>query len=104
MENAPIVGCRGCNTTAGRMGCPQHGCITFRVGEEKMAKGKRADECLFCCSRSCYFRIWSDDGCYDEVACRAHGRDLELHADVELRGKSRMHRISTAKQVRGGRL
>ena len=68
-----------------------------------MSKGKRTDECLFCASRSCYFRVWTPYTTYDEVACRDHQRDLEVHADVTLKGKSRTHRISTEKQRRGGR-
>lgn len=63
------------------------------TAELRQARSRRADECLFCSSRRCYTRIRADNGMYDEVACRDHGRDLEQHADRHL---GRMLRTSTS--------
>lgn len=42
---------------------------------------KRIDECLFCTSRSCFVRIFSEQGKYDEIACQDHTQQLETHCD-----------------------
>lgn len=44
----------------------------------------RADQCKFCKSRNCHYRIVSskDNGkTYDEVACSKHTHDLEKDSD-----------------------
>lgn len=67
-------------------------------------KPKFAGECAFCKSRKCHRRIYTNDLRYDEVACLAHGKELELNADAVLGSKNgvmRHHFSSTAKVYRG---
>jgi hypothetical protein len=61
---------------------------------------KRRDECIACTSRSCYERVWTDDGSYDEVSCRRHINDLFRHSDRTIPGVMRHFATSTAKQRR----
>lgn len=45
----------------------------------------RADQCKFCKSRNCHYRIVSsnDNGkAYDEVACWKHSHDLDKDSDI----------------------
>ena len=64
----------------------------------------RRDQCLFCKSRSCYTKIYTDDFRYDEVACDKHVHDLEKHSDKVLgknNGVMRTHLSGTSKLKRG---
>ena len=45
---------------------------------------KRKDECLFCTSRRCSYRIVTEDMSYDEVACSKHIDLLNKHSDDKL--------------------
>jgi primosomal protein N' len=41
-DNSPIIGCRGCQSTAGRIGCPFHGVnITY-------SEPVSSDRCGYC--------------------------------------------------------
>ena len=42
----------------------------------------RADQCRFCSSRRCRYRIYAVG--WDEVACSKHGTQLEIVADLEV--------------------
>jgi hypothetical protein len=58
------------------------------------------NECRFCAWRSCYARIVAIG--FDEVACKAHTRELELFADAILPvGWRRISSSGTDKQRRG---
>lgn len=54
--------------------------------------------CLFCRSTRCDFRIRTDDGEFDEVACRDHHKELEAHADATLgHARQRWHQSSSGR-------
>jgi len=57
----------------------------------------RRDTCFRCRSRRCYYRIYTSDLTFDEIACNRHRTDLEIHADAKLGnpGKLRTHLSSS---------
>lgn len=63
----------------------------------------RRDQCRFCSSRSCHYRIWTTDLRFDEVACRKHISLLEALADSSIIGQ-RNHLTSSEKLKREVRL
>jgi len=65
-----------------------------------MAGNKRSDECLFCGSRSCYYRIHTYGHEYDELACPKHVADLERDADRRASRVPKAHVNSTRVQRR----
>ncbi len=68
-----------------------------------MSFAKRADQCRFCSSCTCFFRIVAIG--FDEVACAAHATYLERFADAELPpGWNRLMDLSTSRQRRGERV
>lgn len=62
-------------------------------------------QCLFCESCRCFYRIFTDDCGFDEIACRDHRRDLEAYADSLLGspGRKRCHQSSSARLRRRAR-
>lgn len=60
------------------------------------------NQCLFCGSRNCHLRIYTEDLQFDEVACYRHISQLEEHSDNVLGapGKLRWHISGTSKQAR----
>lgn len=52
-----------------------------------------SNRCAFCLRRQCYAPITGPG--FDEVACREHGRALEILADALLPGVKKMH-VSTS--------
>ncbi len=60
----------------------------------------RRDQCFLCTSRSCYYRIWTIDGEFDEVACRDHQDDLEAAADRTLGDELRQHQLYSMRLAR----
>jgi hypothetical protein len=64
---------------------------------------KRADECLFCKSRSCYEHVYSTNDygkTYNEVACERHIKQLHKHSDETAPGVMKDFCSSTGKQSR----
>lgn len=61
------------------------------------------DQCRFCTSRLCYWRIFTDDGRFDEVACRDHRGLLERLADGSLKAAIR-HNVTSSARVSRDRL
>lgn len=62
-------------------------------------KSKR--KCAFCTSRSCYERVFTRDGIFDELACRRHVRQLHRLSDIHLPGVTKVFQSSTGYQKRG---
>lgn len=62
---------------------------------------KLKNECLFCRSRFCYERVLSDDGTYDEIACKKHVTKLYEHSDEVAPKIMKTFISSTAIQKRG---
>lgn len=54
------------------------------------------NQCLFCKSRRCYFRIHTDGKDFNHVACQQHSRTLEKYADRILGARMRHHLTSSA--------
>ena len=65
----------------------------------KPTKSKR--RCAFCTSRSCYERVYTRDGIFDEVACQRHMKHLHRLSDIRLPGSIRVFSSSTGYQERG---
>lgn len=69
------------------------------IKSNRRGEGMRKDQCLFCSSRKCDYRIVTPDLKYDEIACIRHSRQLEEHADNALNGALRCN-LSTTGQVK----
>lgn len=54
------------------------------------------NQCLFCKSRCCYFRIHTEEKDFNHVACQQHSRMLEEYADRILGARMRHHLTSSA--------
>lgn len=64
-----------------------------------MSTRKRADQCRFCSSCRCFYRIVAVS--FDELACREHVAELERFADAELPpGWPRNNVSSTSRMTR----
>lgn len=64
---------------------------------------KRKDECFYCSSRKCQFRVISssDKGkTYDQIACTKHYKFLVRHAERSYEGKV-THMETTGRFTRG---
>ena len=72
------------------------------LGEEGEGVAMSLYKCFKCVCQQCTFRIWTDDGLFDEVACYRHAHDLEVHADQILGnpGIGRHHLTSSKKLCR----
>lgn len=71
---------------------------------QSQARRTTGNQCLFCNSRQCHTRIYTDNMGYDEVACSKHIKELEHHADETLgshNGVLRWHHSSSGFLTRG---
>lgn len=74
--------------------------VVRALRRQAMGETLYPDQCRFCSSRECFVRIHTDDGRFDEVACRDHSRLLEQFADGALKGAMRRNLSSSARVKR----
>ena len=61
----------------------------------------RPNQCRFCTSRKCHYRIVALDGSFDELACPSHARHLAALADDRC-STPKNHQMSGFRTLRRG--